>query len=370
MGVLERAVREALSKSGVEIGGDRPWDVKVHDDRLYRRVLTRGTLGLGEAYMDGWWDCDLLDEACFRVLSALGDRSIRSPSQIALSVLSRLFNLQSKRRAFRIGEAHYDIGNDLFRAMLDRRLNYSCAYWKSASDLEEAQEAKLELVCEKLGLSRGMTVLDIGCGWGSLLKYAAETRGVKGVGITVSKEQAELARRLCEGLPIEIRLRDYRDLDESFDRVASIGMIEHVGYKNYRRYMRAVHRCLADDGLFLLQTIGANESTTSTDPWIDKYIFPNGMLPSAKQIAASAEGLFVIEDWHNFGADYDKTLMAWHRNFENNWPSLKERYGERFYRMWRYYLLTCAGAFRARRIQLWQIVFSKKGIAGGYKSVR
>lgn len=370
MGILERIAKKAISKSGVEIGGDRPWDVNVRDNRLYRRIAIAGTLGLGEAYMDSWWDCDELDEACFRVLSSLDDRAFHTPFSIALSALSRLFNLQTKRRAFRIGEVHYDIGNDLFESMLDRRLNYSCAYWKSASDLDEAQEAKLELICEKLGLERGMKLLDIGCGWGALLKYAAETRGVEGVGITVSKEQVDLARRLCEGLPIEIRLQDYRDLDERFDRIASIGMIEHVGYKNYRVYMRSVHRCLADDGLFLLQTIGANKSAASTDPWIDKYIFPNGMLPSAKQIASSAEGLFVVEDWHNFGADYDKTLMAWYRNFEDNWPRLKDRYGERFYRMWRYYLLTCAGAFRARRIQLWQIAFSKKGVAGGYRSIR
>lgn len=277
--------------------------------------------------------------------------------------------MQSKSRAYEVGKRHYDIGNDLYKAMLDKRMAYSCGYWRTAKTLEQAQEAKLDMACKKLGLKKGMRVLDIGCGWGSFVKYAAEKYGVKCVGITVSKEQVKFARDVCKGLPVEIRLQDYRNLNEKFDRIISIGMFEHVGYKNYRPYMKLVNNCLKPDGLFLLHTIGGNVSTSSTDPWINKYIFPNSMLPSAKQVASAYEKLFVLEDWHSFGDDYGKTLMSWFRNFKKNWWQIKDNYNGRFYRMWEYYLLACAGSFRSRRNQLWQIVFSKKGVKGGYHSI-
>ena len=254
--------------------------------------------------------------------------------------------------------------------MLGRRLVYSCGYWSVARDLDAAQEAKLDLVCRKLGLVPGMRVLDIGCGWGEALRFAAERHGVHGVGVTVSVEQAEYARRLCAGLPVEIRVQDYRELDERFDRSYSIGMFEHVGRKNYRNYFEVVRRCLVDDGLSLLHTIGGNVSTNHTDPWIEKYIFANSMIPSAAQIAAASEADFVIEDWHGFGPDYDRTLMAWRANIESAWERLPARYDERFRRMWRYYLAASAAAFRARRDQVWQIVFSPRGVPGGLAAVR
>jgi cyclopropane-fatty-acyl-phospholipid synthase len=321
--------------------------------------------------MDGWWDCERLDEFFFRLLRSEAESKVKKNRDLLFQVLlARLFNMQSKSKAFQIGERHYDLGNELFRQMLDQRMVYSCAYWKDAGTLEQAQENKLELIYRKLGLQAGMKILDIGCGWGSLLKYAAEKHKVQSVGITVSKEQVELARKICEGLPVEIRLQDYRDVDEKFDRIVSVGMIEHVGYKNYRTYMEIVNRCLKDDGLFLLHSIGGSTSVKSVDPWMNKYIFPNGMLPSIRQLGSAIEGLFVMEDWHNFSADYDKTLLAWYTNFESHWDEIKSNYDERFHRMWVYYLLSCAGAFRARRNQLWQIVLSKKGVVGGYKSIR
>jgi len=249
-------------------------------------------------------------------------------------------------------------------------MNYSCGYWKDVDNLDDAQDAKLELSCKKLGLKPGMRVLDIGCGWAGFGKYAADKYGVEVVGVTVSKEQKKLAEKLCKGLPVEIRLQDYRELDEKFDRIISIGMIEHVGKKNYREYMKVSHRCLKENGLFLLHTIGSNISRFTGEPWLDKYIFPNGMLPSVKQLAKAVERLFVIEDVHNFGSYYDTTLMAWYDNFITHWDEIKNQYDERFYRMWSYYLLCCAGAFRARRNQLWQVVLSKDGVRGGYKSIR
>jgi cyclopropane-fatty-acyl-phospholipid synthase len=321
--------------------------------------------------MDGWWDCVQLDGFFARILRDDIRDKVRPQWPVLLGIAAaRLMNLQSRGRAFQIGRRHYDVGNGLYAAMLDRRMVYSCAYWKDARTLDEAQEAKLNLVCRKLGLREGQSVLDIGCGWGSFAKYTAEKYGVRVVGVTVSREQTKLAREQCAGLPVEFRLEDYRDLRGTFNHVVSIGMIKHVGYKNYRTYFETARRCLSDGGLFLLQTIGSLRSDVTGDPWIGRYIFPNSMSPSIRQVAAAIEGLFVMEDLHNFGADYDRTLMAWHANFETAWPELKEHYDERFHRMWRYYLLACAGAFRARCNQLWQIVLSKRGNEGGYLAVR
>ena len=368
---FESIIKEMLSSAGIKVDGNNPWDISVHNTRFYDRVLAQRSLGLGESYMDGWWDCEKLDEFFYRILRSQTDTKVKVSMSLLIEALTaRIINLQSKGRAFQIGEKHYDLGNELFINMLDRRMVYSCAYWKDAQTLDDAQESKLDLICRKLRLQPGMRILDIGCGWNSFAKYAAEKYQVEVVGITVSKEQVDLGKTLCAGLPIEIRLQDYRDVDEKFDHIVSVGMIEHVGYKNYRTYMDVVNRCLKDDGLFLLHTIGGNTSVTSVDPWMNKYIFPNGMLPSIKQLGSAIEGLFVMEDWHNFSADYDKTLMAWHRNLVQNWDKIKQNYNERFHRMWEYYLLSCAGSFRARRIQLWQIVLSKNGVIGGYQSIR
>ncbi|RJQ22255.1 cyclopropane fatty acyl phospholipid synthase [Candidatus Woesearchaeota archaeon] len=363
---FRKTAQELLLRAGVKINGGNSWDIQVNNPDFYRRVLAGGSLALGESYMDGWWDCRNLDEFFTRIFRAELEKKVSTWSLLIPYLKASILNLQSRSRAFHIGKVHYDIGNDLYETMLDKRMTYTCGYWKDAKTLEDAQDAKLDLVCRKIGLKKGDRVLDIGCGWGSFAKYAAEKYGAKVTGITVSKEQAVLARKRCKGLPVTVRLQDYRDVDGQFDHIISLGMFEHVGYKNYRAYMEVAHRCLKDGGLFLLHTIGGNLSVKATDAWIDKYIFPNSLLPSVKQIAASIEGLFVMEDWHNFGADYDRTLMAWFKNFDDGWQNLKSSYDERFYRMWKYYLLACAGTFRARKNQLWQIVLSKKGVAGGY----
>jgi cyclopropane-fatty-acyl-phospholipid synthase len=369
----EMFVQKLLSLADIKINGKRPWDIKVNDKRLYSRVLSGGSLALGESYMDGWWECKDMGTFFYKLLSAELDRKVKGLRHvILLGLKAKISNLQRKSRAYNIGKKHYDIGNELYRLMLDKRMNYSCAYWKDAKNLDEAQEAKLDLCCKKLGLKPGMKVLDIGCGWGGFAKYAAEKYRVKVTGITVSVEQAKLAREMCKGLPVEIKLLDYRKLDGQYDRIISIGMIEHVGYKNYRKYMKIANKCLKDDGIFLLHTIGNSKSALIGDPWMDKYIFPDGMLPSPVYITRSIEGLFVLEDWHNFGVYYDKTLLAWHDNFVKNWKKISadKRYDERFYRMWRYYLLSCAGGFRSRKTQLWQIILSKNGVKGGYNSIR
>lgn len=374
----KKHIQQLLFEGGIKINGKNAKDIQVHNEAFYACVLKNPILGLGETYVAKWWDCDHLDQFFCSLLRAGLQEKIQRDKYFLfyslkiklLSLLMRGWNLQAKSRAFEVGIRHYDKGNALYQAMLDKDLTYSCAYWKGCSNLEEAQQAKLDLVCKKLQLRPGMHVLDIGCGWGSFCRYAAENYGVSVLGVTVSKEQYRYAKDFCYGLPIEICLLDYREIRGSFDRVCSIGMFEHVGPKNYRRYMSLVHRCMKKEGLFLLHTIASNVSQYHPNPWIHKYVFPNGVLPSIQQIGKASEGLFIMEDWHNFGAYYDQTLMTWYANFQKNWPFLQKYYDSTFYRLWEYYLLACAGAFRARDIQLWQIVFSKGGIINGYDSIR
>ena len=366
----EQAAR-LLAIAGVEINGGQPWDIQVHDERLYARVFAEGSLGFGEAYMDGWWDSGQLDETMARVLSAGVQHHLpKRFSTVKFALAAKWTNRQNKKRAWDVGDQHYNLGNDLFAATFDSRLTGSCGYWKEATDLDGAQDAKLDLVCRKIGLQAGQRVFDIGCGWGAFMGFAAERYGAVCTGATISREQVKYVQERYAGLPVEAQLKDYRDATGVYDHVASMGMFEHVGPKNYRVYFETAERLLKDDGLFLLHTIGSNRSANAIDPWMDKYIFVNGVLPSVAQIGRAIEGLFVVEDWHNFGADYDKTLVAWFEKFDSNWESLKDAYDERFYRMWKFYLLACAGGFRARNIQLWQIVLSKRGVPGGYATVR
>jgi cyclopropane-fatty-acyl-phospholipid synthase len=367
---LRDRIGERLERADIVLDGGRPWDPVVHDERLFGRVMAGGSLALGEAYMAGWWDCAALDELAHRVFRSGVDRDFVSWHGRLDALRSRLANLQTPLRSRALNRQHYDLGNDVFEATLDRRLIYTCGYWQGAATLEEAQEAKLDLIVRKLEIKPGMRVLDIGCGWGGTAKFIAERCQAEVVGVTLSEEQAEYAREVCRGLPVSIRVQDYRQIEGRFDRVLTVGMFEHVGHKNHRVYMELVHGLLEPEGMLLLHTIGRNTSALQLDEWMARYIFPNSLLPSPRQVTAAFEGLFVLEDWHNFGVDYDKTLLAWYRNFERNWPSLEARYDERFFRMWRYYLLICAGTFRARYNQLWQLVLSKGGVKGGYRSLR
>ncbi|HQI82691.1 MAG TPA: cyclopropane fatty acyl phospholipid synthase, partial [Deltaproteobacteria bacterium] len=274
-------IRMLLAGTGVMIDGSDPWDITVHDDRLYGRVLRYKSLGLGEAYMDGWWDCPRVDELMYRLLSARVDARIWGNIANLLRALPAVvLNLQSRRRSPIIVERHYDLDNELFLSFLDPYNQYSCAYFEGTDDLDAAQLNKLDLICRKLGLRREDRVLDIGSGWGGFGRYAAERYGCSVVGVNISREQNAYARRFCKGLPVEIRQCDYRDIEGSFDKVVSVGMFEHVGRKNYRSFMNKVLRVLKQGGVFLLHTIGNNVSRRTRDPWMDRYIFPNGELPS------------------------------------------------------------------------------------------
>ena len=376
-GWARKKVSDLLAEADVRINPPypRPFDMVVHDARLFRRLVVDGTMGLGDAYVDGWWDCEAIDQFFDRVLAADVPRRVAlDRHSIVDTLVQRVMNLQSIARARRNGEWHYDLGNDLFAAMLDPRMAYTCAYWRDAQTLAEAQEDKLDLVCQKIDLRRGQRVLDAGCGWGSFAQFAADRYGAHVVGVTVSGEQVKLARERCAGLPVEIRLQDYREVDQTFDQIVSIGMLEHVGPKNYRTCLEHFHRCLNDYGLCLIHTMGARTSFPNAKDieatWITRRIFPGLVVPSIAQFGEAIDGLFVLEDAHNFGADYDRTLLEWFANFEAAWPRLQDRYGHRFYRMWKYYLLSAAGAFRSRKYQLWQFVLSKRGVRGGYASVR
>jgi len=357
--MVSDTIRDLLEQAGIRINGPNPWDIRVHDKRWFGRVVREKNLGLGESYMDGWWECGQPDEMICRLLRSGLEDKVRGSLRHQLRLLPAvLFNLQSRARARKIAERHYNLGNDLFFSFLDSYNQYSCGYFQDTDDLNRAQEKKLELTCRKLNLNASDHLLDIGCGWGGLAKYAAERFGCTVTAVNISAEQLEYAKKFCRGLPVHFQDCDYRATEGRFDKIVSVGMFEHVGQKNYRAFMKTVRRCLKEEGIFLLHTIGGNTSRTGCDPWITRYIFPNGMLPSTAQIAKAAENLFVIEDWHNLGLHYDRTLMAWNRNFQKAWSRLEKKYDGRFKRMWEYYLLSCAGAFRARSIQLWQIVMT------------
>jgi cyclopropane-fatty-acyl-phospholipid synthase len=370
-GRLRPRFERLLTEADVRIGGDRPWDIHIHDERLFAHVLLDRSVGLGDAYVAGWWDCDDLDELIFRLLTLRGERRFGlGISDAVIEWTGWLRNRQSRARASIIAERHYDLPSEFYMAFLDPYNQYTCGYFQDTDDLAQAQEAKLDLICRKLQLAAGERVLDIGCGWGGFAKFAAERYGVHVTGITISDEQIAYARQFTRGLPVAIEKRDYRSMRGSFDKVLVCGMIEHVGHKNYAALMDAVSRCLSRDGLFLLHTIGNPFSVRSIDPWLDKHIFPNANLPSLKQLAEASEGRFTLEDCHNFRAYYALTLRAWYRNFHANWPRFADRYDEQLYRIWRYYFLYCAGIFRAGNAQLWQIVYAKNRARGHYRSIR
>ncbi len=373
----QRTIEALLGLADVKVNGDRPWDIQIKDQRFFARVLKDASLGLGESFMDGWWTCLALDELICRLLRAdLESKVKKNGLLVAKLVWSKLVNQQTKSRAKEVAEVHYNLDNELYGLMLGKTMSYTCAYFKNTESLDVAQDQKHDLICRKLDLKPGDTVLEMGCGWGGFAEYAARNYGCKLVSVNISTEQVAYAKERCKGLDVTFHLCDYRDHNIynpqgiQFDKAVSIGMCEHVGYKNYDAWLELVNKQLKPGGLFLLHTIGGNVSTTTCEPWTQKYIFPNGMLPSVTQLAQAMEGVFVMEDWHNFGPYYDKTLMGWYDNFIANWDKLKHRYDERFYRMWTYYLLSCAGMFRARDAGLWQIVMSKGARPGVYDAVR
>lgn len=377
MFITEKSLKQFLKKAGIEVNGNHPYDLRICDPLFYKQWFFEPSLVAGESYIRGWWECDQLDELFFQLSRHYQNKIVNTPPSTFFSYLKNLFlNMQSRVRSQKVAETHYNLGNDLYAAMLGSTMAYTCGYWKHATSLDQAQLDKFELVCRKMNLKQGEKILELGCGWGSFAKFAAENYGCEVVAVNISTEQVRYAGESCAHLPVKIHLCDYRDSHIYnpnkilFDKIVSIGLCEHVGAKNYRSFMRIARENMKETGLFLLHTIGKNESNTYVDPWINKYIFPNGMLPSMAYLTEAMENIFVVEDLHNFGSDYDKTLMAWHHNFITHWPKLRSQYGDKFYRLWTYYLLSCAGVFRARGMQLWQFVLSPTGVLEGYESIR
>lgn len=370
---IPKTIGNIFDNAGIVVNGPNAWDITVFDSRAFDLMLTKWSLGLGEGYMRGLWDCQDLEEFLYRLLKNNQNECVRGIALFGLTyevLRAKLINLQTISRAFMVGESHYDVGQDVFKTMLDKEMNYSCGYWQYAHDLDKAQLDKMELICRKLQLNPGDRLLEIGCGWGGFAYYAAHNYGVKVLGITISKEQCLVAQERCKHQDVEIRLCDYRALNGNFDKIVSIGMFEHVGLKNYKEFFSIASRLLNENGLFLLHTIGSDVTSLRTDPWIEKYIFPNGKIPSIAEIGVAFEGSFILEDLHNIGPDYETTLLAWHKKFIESWPKHADKYGFVFYRMWKYYLLGCAAYFKSKQGQLWQMVFSKRASIGPYRSIR
>jgi cyclopropane-fatty-acyl-phospholipid synthase len=367
----KQTAEQLLGLADIKINGSRPFDIQVHDERFYKRALSQGELGIGEAYMDEWWSSKHLDETVARMLATdVRGKIPMTPSLAKLVITSTIANHQSSGKAYKNAAAHYNVGNDLYSLMLGERMIYSCGFWQNAKTLDEAQDAKLDRICQKLSLKPGMALLDIGCGWGGFAEFAAKNYGVEVTGISPASEQVELAKERTKGLDVTILQKDYREITGKYDRITSIGMLEHVGPKNHRVFFTKCNDLLNENGLMLHQTIGLMRSSKIVSPWINKYIFPGGVVPSLTQISMATERLLIIEDLENFGPDYDKTLMAWHKNFVSSYPTISDKYDERFYRMWEYYLLTCAGGFRARQFQLYQLVMRKVKPSTSYRGFR
>ena len=364
-------VENMFLKAGIHCNGTQPYDIKVLNSAFYDRVLRDGQLGIGESYMDGWWECDAIDEMVEKFINAGLLKDAEKNFRFILNYFKvKLTDIGKPSKAYEVAEKHYDLGNKLFETFLDKRMVYSCAYWKGATNIDEAQENKLDLVCRKLDLKPGMKVLDIGCGWGSWAKYASEKYGVEVIGVTVSKEQASYARDKCRGLPIDIQLKDYREVSGVYDRIVSIAMFEAVGRKYFRTFMEVMERSLKDDGIFVLHSIiGRIPLGPAQSTWLNKYIFPNGELSTLAQLSKAVEGLFLEEAHHQLTGQYEKTLEAWYQNFNSNWPQISDAYDERFFRMWKFYLLLSKGVFRSRLIQLWQFVYTKRGIPKNSHSI-
>jgi cyclopropane-fatty-acyl-phospholipid synthase len=364
-------MQRLLAEADIAVNGSRPWDPQIHSDEFWTRLYAQGTLGLGEAYMDGIWDVADMAEFFNKVLRGNVPRGVRlTPNLLWQVTQARLLNMQNMSRSKRVAEVHYS-ETDAYRASLDKRMTGSCGYWTAGvSTLDEAQEAKLDLVCRKIGLQPGQLVWDIGCGWGAFMGFAAERHGAHCVGVTVSPDQAAYGRERYKHLPVEFQVKDYREFTGKADHVVSMGMFEHVGHRNYRTYFEAARRAIRDDGLFMLHTIGSQHTSQTIEPWLERYIFPGGVIPSMAQIGKAIDELFTVIDVHNIGPHYDRTLSAWYENFERNWKKDRTPAEERFFRLWKYYLLSCAGGFRSKVLQVWQFVFSTRGVPDGYVTQR
>jgi len=358
----ETLITAGLTRAGVTVNGPNPWDIRVLDNRLFRRVVGTRELGFGDSYVEGWWECDRIDELVTRILRT-GIKRILPPgiSGLTLAARSVITNTQGSERAGDNATAHYGQHDALLRLILGEPLVYSCADWRDATDLADAQHAKIDRLASKLQLRPGMRVLDIGCGWGATADYLSTRHGVIVVGITPVAAQATHAARHHRHSDVSFVTTDFSNFTspKPFDRIYSVGMVEHVGPKNLKPFFRHCQDLLVDDGIMFHQTIGRRTPRASTDAWIDRRIFPGGAIPSVQQLSRAWSAGWVLEDFENLGPDYDRTLMAWLGLLEGKKDQVLDQFGEEMYRTFRFYFQYCAGAFRARELQLWQLVLTK-----------
>ncbi len=371
--LFERWVRSRLEPAGIRFNESGELNIQVNNAQFYRRAALLGSLGFGESYADGQWECDHLDKVIARILLYSVNRS--GLAHIGIQLRSMLFNRQSVLRSKRVARQHYDVDTTIFELMLDPYLQYTCGYFANTDNLDQAQIDKMAMIIQKLCLKPGDSLLDIGCGWGGFARFAAENFGIKVSGLSISQSQLAYARTLCKGFDCEFKYGDYRHLHEiypqKFNAISIIGVTEHIGYKNFKNLYKVMRSRLQEGGLALQHSITRMKSTVHVEPFIDRYIFPGGMVPSVEQLAHSMAGEFVLEDVHNFGADYDQTLMAWDQNMKLAQAKIEAMpgFGQRFYRIWSYYLQSCAALFRVRQAQVMQYVLSPQGVPGGYRRI-
>lgn len=389
MNKKERIIRRVFAEAGVNIVEKNysQTEFKSHDIRLdsclkksfFRKVYANPSLGLAESYfLDHAWVCDDLVGLIDRIMKAdlLSKLSLVMKLRLVLKSLPQFFKTwvfnKVRSKPYEIGQQHYDKGNSLYKEMLGSDdMTYSCGLWDDADDLKQAHLNNFDRACQNMKLKPGMKVLDVGCGNGSFLKYAAEKYGIEGVGITVSEEQAKFAREFCEDLSIKIMVRDYRELGEEFfgyfDAIASFGMFEHVGPRNHQTYFKMISKYLKPGARFFFHTIANFKKAIFLDPFIFKWIFPSSYVPTIKQVLNAAKEYFIhIETYDVKAENYAKTLAVWYKRFKDGWESkLRHLYydkvmqGDSFYKMWCYYLASCQALFKVNGKYVLQVVFEK-----------
>ncbi len=344
----------------------------IKNPDFYDRVVRDGSLGMGESYMEGWWDAEGDD-----IVSAIGiiisnqlEKTIRvSPSLMLSAASTKIFANVSRVRSKSNIQQHYDVGNDFYELFLDENMAYTCGYQKDPNDtIEDMQNQKHERVARKLGLKAGESMVDLGCGFGGMLRYGAKNFGIKGMGVTLSEGQYEWANKKMqeEGLHdnIRVELKDYRDMTGTFDHVVSIGLAEHTWQRGYETFIGKISELLKEGGVGLVHTIGVTSPPhETTDAWINRYIFPDGRLPRLEELIEEMRraGL-TVGHVENFKLHYAETLRHWKEKFNKNRATIKAmapEYNEEFLRMWDYYLQVCEAGFRYGELQLYQILFCK-----------
>ena len=372
--ILDRGIENAricfeIDGSEVTVGrgdGEGEVTIRVAEERFFRRVLTEGNLGLGEAFMDGDFTVEKgsLERFLEILLRSRLDRKIKAKPGAAARILLMRTADHLRGKAHNV-QRHYDLGDDLFESFLDSTLSYSCGYAKDpGDDIETLQDNKLHRICQKLRLAEGERLLDIGCGYGGVLIHAAKHYGARGVGVTLSKNHCRSGQAAAAAAGVadrvEIRFADFNDVTGEFDKVVSVGMMEHVPRGEYRPYFSKIAEVLTPGGLGLVHTVGANSATNEHDPFTQKYIFPNSNQPRLSEIATGLEkhGLAIL-DVENMIRHYAYTATRWLENFRANRGRLDaSRYDQAFQRMWEYYLACCVAAGYASDSALYQVLFT------------